>query len=726
MRAEFPASLTPSTELIDIPELVRTIGRYKWGIIGITLLAGAIAALVAFSVRPTYRGTVTLLIELRPQRVVQVQEVYDPGTGLSEYYWTQSLVLKSRELAARAVDRLQLVDHPEFAEPAASESSWAKKLDIRRFLPLPSAYDTTVADDPSELRNRVIDAVMGKLTVEPVGYTQIIKVHFDAHDPALAASVANALAELYIESGLEAKLEATQKANLWLVDKLGDIQAKLAQSEAALQAFLESERLVNVGGARTLTEEELVDYSRRLREAQKKRADYQAVYEKIRVMGNDRRRLRDIGQLLIDPLVERASQNYLAAQEVVKQLEERYGSRHPQMAAARARLEAAEAAYTEQVWVAAQGIKTEYELAVQSERELQALVNAARGQIQRLDRKNYQLSQLEREVAANRALYDTFLTRFKETDTTSSYESLIARIIDPAVPPREAHAPNKKKWVLVGTASGFLLSLVLALLHFALSDGIRTAEELEGLAQLPVFGVLPLVTGLVGKKKNIPMLFLEKPRTPLAEGIRSIRAALKLNDTDAPIKRLMVTSAIPAEGKSSVCAALALSLANERVLIVETDLRKPSLRRQFNLPRDLPGLTDLLSGQAQLEDCLFEHMAGHVTILHAGGVPPNPAELLSSAALGALLTELDARYDRILLDSPPCQAAADALVLARLVGGVLFVVKSESTARRAVKNSLKQLRYVGAPLTGLVVNQVDTRRNASYAQGYYYAYNYYQ
>lgn len=726
MKLESAIAAGSSEELIDFPELARTIGRYKWGILGITLLATALAALAAFTIEPTYRGTVSVMLELRPQRVVQIQDVYDPGTGLADYYGTQYMVLKSRQLAEKVVDKLNLVEHPAFNKEKGAVSQWLEKLDPRRFLPfLPPVEDTP--ESPESKRTAVVQSVVESLTVEPITHTQIIVVHFDSSDQQLAVDVPNTLAELYIESGLQAKLDATQKATSWLTEKLEEIRKNLAASEAALQAFREQEQLVNVGGARTLSEEELVDYSRRLREAQKTRADFAASFEKIRAAGNDPKRLRSISALLVDPLVQRASEGYLSAQEAVKQLEERYGSKHPQMATARARLSTAEAAFDAQLRVAAQGLKTEYELAREAEEVLSGQVATARSQIRRLDRKDNELSSLQREVDANRELFDTFMTRFKETDTTSGFDNLIARVVDPAVKSQKPFAPSKKKWILLGAAAGFLASLMLALLHYALSEGIRNAEELESLAQLPVFGVLPMVTGLLGRKKSLPRLYIEKPQTPFSEGIRSIRAALQLNAEDRGLKRIMVTSAVPSEGKSSVCGSLALAFgATERVLLIETDLRKPSLGSHFRVGEGRPGLTDVLNGSAKLQDCLIPYENSNLTLLLAGRVPSNPAELLSSETFAKLLTEADKHFDRILLDSPPCQATSDALLLGHLVHGTVFVVKSEATARRAVKSSLKQLRFARVPLTGLVINQVDTSRNSSYAQGYYYAYSYYR
>lgn len=726
MKAALPQAPTPSDDLIDLPDLARTLGRYKWGILTLTFLVAAATALAAYTVKPSYRGTATLLIELQQQRVVQIQDVYDPGLGLSEYYGTQYMILRSRDLAGKVVDKLDLVNHPEFAE---EQGGMLKDFDLRRYLPfLPAAPEAATGPTPDERRDSVIEKVMRMLTVEPMTRTQIIKLHFEAHDPELSAQVPNALADLYIESGLQAKLDATTKATQWLTQKLGDIQGELAESEAALQAFREQEQLVSVGGARTLTEDAMTDYSSRLREAQKTRADLEAGYEKIRAAGNDPKKLRDVSTLLLDPLVQRASESYLVAQEILTQLEERYGAKHPQMAAARARLATAETAFNEQLRVAAQGLKNAYEIARSSEQALQAQVAAARGQIQRLDRKDYEMSSLQREVSTNRELYDTFLTRFKETDTASNLDSLIARVVDPAVVPQIAYAPQKKKWVLIGTVCGFVASLLLALLHYLLSEGVRNAEEVEAMAQAPVFGVLPLVTGLTGRERNLPKFFLDKPRTSFSEGIRSVRAALRLTDAKHEIKRLMVTSSVPKEGKSSVSGALALAFGagGERVVLLETDLRKPSQRRLFGISGSgTMGITDILTGAARLDDCLHLYEAGNIYILPAGRAAQNPAELLSTAAFRELLTELDQRFDRVILDSPPSQAAADALVLGQLVQGVLFVVKSDSTTRRTILSSLKHLRMVGTHITGVVINQVDTRRNSSYAQGYYYAYDYY-
>lgn len=719
-------ALNASEDLIDLPELIRTFGRYKWGILSLTFLSALGSALFALSLTPVYQATATILIEAKNNRVVQqVQDVYDPGTGSIEYYGTQYEILRSRELATRAVDELKLFDDPEFAP--GEPSLLSKILNWRNWLPfVPKEEVPELSEEQkAELqRDATIDDFGSRLFIQPVLQTQLVKVHFSAKSPELAAKVANVLAARYIDSGLQARLDATVRATQFLTSKLDDIKSQLEKSEAKLQAFRESQKIVNVGGSRGLAETELLNNLAQYRDAQKRSSELSNAAARIQQASGNPSRLQDIAVLMQDDSVRRANAAYLAAQEAMRQLQERYGGKHPQMAAAQARAQQTQQAYFEQLRVASQGVLTDYELARDNERSLSGVVSQGKEQIRGLDSKNYQISVLERDVQTNRELYNLFLTRFKETDNTSNYENLSARVIDPAVIPDGPFKPQKKKIVAIATLAGLLIGIVLALLRHILSEEIRSAEEIETLTGLPVFGVLPRV-GAIGKR-SCADYYLEKPKTPFAEGVRSIRAALQLSDIDKKFKRLMVTSSIPKEGKSSVASTLALSFgAVERVLLVEADLRLPTLHKVFGLPKETPGLSEVLSGQAELEACLYRQGETGVTLLLAGTPPPNPAEVVASDRFARLIEELSQRFDRVIFDSPPCQAAADALLLARQVDAVMFVIRADGTQRRTVKNAIKQLRQAQAPLLGAIVNQLDVRRNPSYQSGYHYAYGYY-
>ncbi|HXG29213.1 MAG TPA: polysaccharide biosynthesis tyrosine autokinase [Nevskiales bacterium] len=718
---------TPQEEpLIDLRELLRILNHYKWGIASITFVAALISVMAVYSITPTYQATVTILIEAKGNvPVAQVQDVYDPGYGRMEYYGTQFTIIKSRELARRVVERLDLTKQPEFAMP---EPGMVEKLDWRKFLPfLPQTQDLAEQSESERAaahKEWVIAEFGRRLTVEPIYSSQLMKVSFESEDPELAALVANTLAELFIESSLEARLAAAQKASSWLTQKLEGLREDLQKAEQALQAFREQEQLVNVGGERGLVEEELTDNARRLREARKKTAELASAYWKIQQAGDDPGKLEDVSTLLQDDVVRRAKESVLQASETVKQLESRYGPKHPQMIAARARLDAATSAYRTQLITAAKGVKAEYEIARESERLLTQFETGARGTIRGLDRKQYQLRALERDVETNRQLYDMFLARFKETDLTGQYEVLNARVVDPAVPPQRPFKPKKRKIVFLSTLAGLLLGLLLAGLSALLSDMVRSGEELESLTGTPVLGVLPLLGA--GARKDLPNQMLHAPRSGFAEGIRSIRTGVLLSDLDVKKKRLVVTSSAPEEGKTTIAINLAVALGQiEKVLLLEGDLRRPSIAAKCGIKDKSPGMIEWLSNAKPLEECIYRHAEANIDILPVGKVPPNPAEILASGRFHKLVELLMDRYDRIIIDSAPCHAVSDTVLLAQNSDGMIFVVQADVTGKRLIRSAIKHLRHARVPIVGSVVNQIDLKRHGHYYASYYYNYGYY-
>ncbi len=729
MNSPEPQPLPHDHDLIDLPDLLRIFKQYRWSIVAIVLLSTIGSALYALSLPKVYRATTTLLIEAAEQKPVAVEDVYDPGLGRPDYARTQKEMIASRELLAPMIDKLTLTEVAEFSQVERWTSRF-KKLDWREWLPfLPAEEALNLSPEEKAIRDKqkLMDTlVKDHLKIESVKDTQIVKIHFESQTPKLAADAANTLADLYLESGLRARLDAGTRASSWLTDRLEEIRGQLEASEKALQRYREQEKVVSVGGTRGLSEQELVDYSQRARESEKKRDELASAYAKVQAAGTDETKLKDISVILLDPVVQRANENLLSAQEAVKQLEERYGPNHPQMTTARSRLQGAQSAYREQLRIAAQGVKAEYEIAQENARSMTALVEGAKNRLRLLDRKEYDRSVLEREVTSNRQLYEVFLNRFKETDQTANFEKRDARIVDRAAMPVTPFKPDVRRLVLIGGIAGFLLAVMLILLRHLLNDEVRSADDLEKISGVPVLGVLPEVRG-IGNRTNLVQHFIKQPNTAFGEGIRSVRASLQLLDVDKKFKSLLVTSSVPQEGKTSLSATLAISLGTHgRVLLVETDLRLPALSKAFDIPQDQPGLTDVLAGNVPLEQATVQYPGSHnVFILPAGSRTQYPGEIIASAAFRKLTETLASQYDRVVYDTPPCHAASDALVLSSLVNAVLFVVKSDSTSRRAVQNALKQLRNAKAPLIGTLINQVNARRNPYYQEGYYYAYDYY-
>ncbi|MBV8061949.1 MAG: polysaccharide biosynthesis tyrosine autokinase [Nevskia sp.] len=719
-RAQLAEPAAGDQDLIDLPDLIRTLNRYKWGVLAIGLLAAVAAALYTFAVSPVYRATLTLLIEAKDNRAIQTSaEIYNPGAGTYEYYASQYEILRARSIAEKVVDKLKLIDSPDFEND--QKPGRFSPLALLASL-LPSGETGTPEQIARSKKAHAVDALLGRLTIDPVLGTQLVKINYDSHSADLAANIANEVASQYIDSALEARLNITRQAVSWLSEKMGDVRGQMEQSEKSLQDYRDKQNLVNVGGERNLLQEQLVDNSKLLRDAQIKVTDLGNSAAKVSAAGDDPTRLESISTLLLDPVVQKASASYLDAQESYRQQEQRYGPKHPAMDVARGRLDAAKSSYHQALRLAAQGVKAQYEIARQNYSALAQQVASNQGQLRTLDDKSYQMNVLERNVDSNRQLFDTFLKQLKEADTGESFSGANARVIDPAVPPLHPFSPRKGKITLLAGVAGLLLGIVLATLRHLLNEEVRSAEDLEALTRIPTFGVLPLIPNL--PRDSSPVRFiLEQPRSPYAEGLRSVQTALQVSDWGQQQRRLMVTSSLPDEGKSTLAACLAAGLGGAgKLLLVETDLRKPSLARYLGLKPGLPGLIQLLNGQATLQDSVQQLPNLPFQVLLAGKTVSNPADVLSSDAFHELVQQLSQDYDYIIFDCPPCQVGADALILSRQVDGVLFVVKPDKTNRRTVKHVVKRLQLVQANLIGSIVNQVDLKRHNHYTEAYYYEY----
>lgn len=712
----------------EIATLWRFFRRYRLGILLVTSAASLIGVLIALSLPPIYRSTVTLLIEPRNQRVVQVADVYDPTQGGSEeYYATQFELLRSRGLATRVVDKLDLSRNEAFMKDNATEgllTSLGRRLDWKQWLPGLPDPDETPTGTAEQLRERAIQRVIAQVLVQPVPRTRLVRLHFHSSVPELAQKVATTLADAYIESGLESRLEATQRANRWLTEKLGGLSNDLQKAEKALQEFRDTNQLVVVGGNRGIIDQDVLDNSNRLREAQRTKASLASTYARIRAAGNDPARMEEITALLTDAAVQKARAAVLDAQQNLKLVEERYGSRHPQMASAVTSLQAARRAFHEQLMIAAEGVRNQYEIAADTERQQSQVVASATERVRLLDRKQFELGVLERNVQTNQQLYDMFLQRFKETDSTTSYEPLNARVTDAALVPKVPLLPDRPKIVIMAAFIGFLLGMMLASLRHVLSEGLSSVEDLEAVAQVPLFGVVPQVA--FKRSTGVMSQFRDGAKTPFAEGVRSVRTSVRLAEAAGHKQCYVITSAAPGEGKSSLAACLGMVLAgSEKTLLIEGDLRAPSLRRMLAIPKQQPGLMEVMLGNVTLEQAIYTDAGSGLDILSVNQRPPNPAETVGSMAFAALIEQLRGRYQRIVIDCPPVLAASDALVLARLSDAVLFVARADATPVATVRRALHQLQNIEAPLVGCVLNRVDVRRNPDSYGAYQYAYRYY-
>ena len=719
-----------SDDEIDLLKLWNSLWRRKWSILSLVLAVMMVAALAVLVVTPIYRAAATLLIEQKAAKVVSIEQVYGLDGMGNEYLQTQFELLKSRALAERVVRQLNLTTHPEFdprqqPEPLIDLSWLRSALNFHKVVPvtLPGDLEDEEALSEAEIFDEVVKQFMEVTSVSQQGKSQLVTISVEMADPRTAALAANALANGFIESQLEATMEMSATATNWMNSRLGELRAKLKEAEDRLQSFREAENLVDIDGVSTIVAGELSMTADRMIDARRQRAEAESQYRQVQAMRSGGwERLATIPAVLGHPLIQQFKADEAKAKAKVEELSRRYGARHPAMEGARSELNAASASLRGQVEQIVAGIERNYQLAVANENSLRSSFNANKAQIQQISAKEFRLRELQREVEANRALYDTFMTRLKETSATADLDTANARIVDPAVVPSEPVKPKKTLIVLIAGLLALFAGVGLTLLLDALNNTFKSTEEIEGKLNIPVLGILPML-----KKKErseIAHMFQDGKNKPFSEAIRTIRTGVVLSAMDNEHKVIVITSSIPGEGKSTVSANLAFALGQvEKVLLIDADLRRPTLAKNFDFPVGTPGLANLIANTAKLEDCLRE--VNGISMLCAGTVPPNPLELLSSQRFAKAIEYLKSKYDRIIIDSPPTQAVSDAMVLSTFANALIYVIKSDSTAIPLVEKGIGQLLQNNAPVTGIVLNQVDVKKAQKYGYSYGGYYDYY-
>ncbi len=711
---------------IDLRQYWLTLMRHKWGIVGFSLLVTLLTALVVFSLEPIYRATATLLIESKQAKVVSIEEMYGLDSSGNEYYQTQFEILKSRKLAEIVVRQYDLDRHPEFNREPALNFNWREL--AGQFMP------DLAPVEPSDARRfqGKVDAFMARLTIEPVRKTQLVSISFDAYSPEFAAKIANAVGEAYINSNLEGKLEQTLKASGWLNERMGGLKGKLQESEAILQQFREQEQIVGDRGGLEIASAELDLVASKLADSRRERLDLESRYQQIQNIGNMQldgaaERYERIPAVLSHPVVQSYKQSLLKVEQKKSELSQRYGPKHPSMIAVDAELVSARRALNQQIISVVKGIENQYRVALSNERSLDASLSRTKEQMQEIKRKEYRLRQLELEALTSRKLYDTFFTRLNETAATGDLSTAIARNVDPAVPPNAAAKPKKRLIIALSLVLSLMVGVLCALLLEALNNTIRSTGDVQEKLAQAMLGLLPKLQSK--EVKGSYRHYIEDGKSGFSEAVRTIRTGLVLSALDNPHKVIAVTSTVPGEGKTTCSLSLAYSLGQmERVLLIDADMRRPSIGKLFQFGPRAPGLSNLVAGTSTLEECIHTLTAEGIDVISAGTIPPNPLELLSSARFRAVLEDLEGRYDRIVIDTAPCQAVSDALVLAGRVGSMVYVIKADSTPSVQIKAGLRRLAEVNAPVVGVVLNAVDMAKASRYYgegySGYYDVYAY--
>ncbi|CAH0139393.1 Tyrosine-protein kinase ptk [Pseudomonas sp. Bi123] len=707
-------------DTIDLLKFWRVIWRAHWKIAWLVLLACALAMAILSFIPAQYIGSATLLIKEKTPPLLTFQQVTDSSSGTVDYLQTQLALLQSRDLAERAVKKLNLTTNP-VTDPRQQPQSWftprewLANLDLGQWWPaLGFLIPQQVTPTETDIFNEVTQNLMKRTDVKFVGKSQLLNIEVLLPDPDLAAATANAIAQGFIDSQFDNSLKSSQTNASWMNSRLVELRNNLRIAEDKLQAYREEQGLVDVGGVATISANELEMTGNRMIDARRNLAEAESRYRQVQALSNgDLSRLSSVPAVLSNALVQKFQAQQAKAQAKVEELSGRYGPKHPTLIAALAELRTATDSLRLQVRQVVASIEQDYQLAKASESSLHKSFNSNKTQIQDISRKEFQLRELQREVDSSRALYETFITRLKETAATSDMDSTKARIVDPAIVPLEPSKPRKTLIMVIVAIAAALIGMALALISEARNKTFKTDEAVESMLNIPLLSVVPLVTKR--SRRQLARLFDDNEHPRFCETIRNLRTWLMLHSGEKPSQVVLVASTMADEGKSTIANNLAYSLALlERVLLIDADMRRSSLSLNFDFPADSPGLANVLAGTARLEDCI--RTVGNLDMLPAGKLAPPPLDLLSSPCLAPLLEALKSRYQRIIIDSPPAQMVSDALLLAKHSDAVIYVIKAESTPVSQVQKCLAILQQSHAPVFGVVLNQVDLRKARK--QGY--------
>ena len=702
-------------------DYLMVLRKHQWLITFFLLAVVSIVTIATFRMEPVFQATARVEIDRENTNTIHFSDSdqYDSYMDTEDYIVTQSKILQSETLAMKTVKSMGLDRMPQFGgqpgKPAKSE--------------LPGS-------DASLVRPRALGAFLGALSIKRVPSSRLLDVSFESTDAALAARVVNAHLNNFIEENFRSRFEAATQASNWLAGQLNEMKIKVEHAEDARLAYERENQIWTIDEKNDLSSQKLSELEKQVTEAQAERIGKEAVYQLAQSGNYDAIAAVRESQVVQDILKQ---QTALSAQyaDAVNQ----YGPKFPKVLRIQAQLKDLDQLIAREKTNIGNQIEADYRSARQREVLLKEALDQQKAEVNHTAEKLVQYNILKREADTNKQLYDGMLQKLKEAGITAGLRSSNIRIVDPALIPTGPSRPNKTRNILLSIVVGFLGGIGLALLREYLDNTVKTPDDVETLARLPSLTVVPALSTANGSRRGRFSRLLKSsvvtpkegraelvshhmPQSQMSEAFRALRTSLLLSQADHPPQVILMTSALPREGKTTAAVNLAVTLAQlgDKTLLVDADLRKPGINRALSLVDGKhAGLSSYLAGVSSLDLITVPHPAiTNLAAIPTGPIPPNPADLLSSRRLAELIGDLRLRYKFVVIDSPPIMAATDAVILSVLVDGVLMVVRSGDTPKEALTRTRDLLVSVKCRLLGVVLNAVD-----SSSPDYYYTYRYY-
>ena len=693
--------------------------KHQWLILSFMLAVVTITSIGTFRMQPVYVATSRIEIDRENSNILPFQgaDSYDYISDLDNYIETQSKILTSETMALQTIRGGVLSGQADFA----SDTSASDAL---------STGSLANLKPPPELAS-----FLASLSVKRVPNSRLMDVSFESTNPLLAAQIVNAHIKNFIEQNFQSRYEATTRASTWLTDQLSELKIRVEKAEDARITYERQNQIWALDGDKqNVTTQRMADLNKELTDAQSERMRKQSLFAFAKAGDMD-----SVPQIRDNPVVQDLFRKRTELNSQYTDALNQYGPNFPKVLRLQSQLKEIEAAAEKEKKGVIARLESEHRESRQREELLTQALDQQKVEVNQMSERMVQYSILKREAEANKALYDGLLTKLKEAGISAGLRSSNIRVVDPAMVPQYPARPAKTRNIALSFLVGLVGGIGLALLREYMDNTVKSPDDIESLARLPSLAVVPAFTEPNGDRSRVKLLkgastnghntrielvAQHLPKSQMSEAFRALRTALLLSQADHPPQVILVTSALPREGKTTAAANLAVTLAQlgDRTLLIDADLRKPGVGRLLNLGSGkYAGLSSYLAGVSSLDLVTIQHPAiPNLSAIPTGPLPPNPADLLSSHKLADAIAELRTRFKFIVIDSPPILAATDAVILSVRADGVLLVVRSGETPKEAFMRTRDLLLSVKCHLLGVVLNAVD-----STAPDYYYSYRYY-
>ena len=721
-------SALPGQESV-LREYFRTLVKRRWVILASVALIFGVVFIATLRATRIYDASGSIAINKPDPMTFNFKD--SAGTGTGDYdssdIETEVRILRSDLLALQVIKQLNLDQRQEFGGSGNQ--------------PPPSLGLTTDALQPnSTATSRLLSSFRNNLAVSAIPDTRIIEIHYRSPDNELAARVVNTLMSTYVEQNFKTRFESTMQASDWLSRQLVDLQMKVETSQEKLVQYQKEHEILGIDEKQNIITSKLDELNRELTAAESDRMEKESLYHLVQsedldtVAAAATNATGDKGSVAGgSTLLEKLREQDADLKIQIAQLSTQFGASYPKVAELNNQAKEVEAQIQIELKKALGRVRGEYMAALQRENLLSGAMDKQKQQANQLNESAIEYSLLKRDLETNRTLYEGLLEKLKEAGVTAGLRSNNFRTVDVARVPTTPAEPNVPRNLAFALALGLTTGVGPAFLLEAVDNTVRTPEQAQVISALPSLGMIPLgsksSTEVAGKqrlsvtssKEAVELITQSRPQSQMAESYRALRTSLLLTSLGAPPKVILITSALPQEGKTttSLNCGIVLAQKGSRVLLIDADLRRPSIHKALGMgPRT--GLSNVLTGGATVQQATVRStVLPTLFVLPAGTPPPNPAELLASANMGDILTQLREQYDHIVIDTPPALSVTDAVIMSTRADAVVLVIRSGQTTKQALRRARDILARVNAKVAGVLLNAADLT-----SPDYYYYYEY--